>query len=421
MENKYPMTATTNFGLEEILAGELEKIGAEDIELMYKAVTFQGDLETMYRANLELRTALRILKPIAKFQIRNEQDLYDNTFAIEWNKYLTPDTTFAINVAMYSEKFTNSNFLAMKAKDAVVDQLRTAYDGKRPNVELDDPDLRLHFYINLDQCIVSLDSSGNSLHKRGYRIGQGVAPINEVLAAGMIMLAEWDGQCDFIDPMCGSGTMLMEAATIAHNIAPGILNDNFGFMKWNDFDKELWQKIHANAKAAEREFKHQIIGFDDSPKVVSIAKENIKNAELGWKALIKVKRFQTLTPEYLQALNVSNEGVIMMNPPYGERLVQDDIETLYKEIGDCLKLNFDGWTAWMISSNKAALKAVGLRTSKKLTLYNGPLECKFQRYDLYRGSRKSKYLNDPDYKPSEVRSRPQVDESEKKKKFITLG
>ncbi len=408
MENKYQMTATTNFGLEEILAGELKKIGAEDIEIMYRAVGFKGTKETMYRANLEIRTALRILKPIASFSIRNEIDLYKNTFAIEWDKMLTPETTFAINVAMHSENFTNSNYLAMKAKDAVVDQLRTVY-GKRPNVELDDPDLRMHFYINQDHCVVSLDSSGNSLHKRGYRIGQGLAPINEVLAAGMLMLAGWDGQCDFVDPMCGSGTMLMEAATIAHNIAPGILNNKFGFMNWGDFDESLWKKIYDNAKANEREFNHLIIGFDESPKAVKIAKDNIKNAELGWKVLIKVKKLQSLSPDYLQAMNVSGEGIIMINPPYGERLVQDDIEVLYKEIGNCLKLNFNGWTAWIISSNRSAMKSIGLSTNKKIVLFNGSLECRFQKYELYRGSRKKKNLDDPNYQPSEVQWKP-IDE-----------
>lgn len=384
-ENRFELIAKTSFGFEQLLAKELDLIGAEEIEVLNRAVSFSGTKETMYRANLELRTALRILKPIYSFRVRDEIELYRETKLFDWDKYLTPHTTFAINSAVHSENFNHENYVALKVKDAIVDQLRTIY-GKRPNVELENPDLRLHVHISGNDCTISLDSSGNSLHKRGYRIGQGLAPINEVLAAGMIMLTGWDGQSNFIDPMCGSGTFLMEAATIAYNIAPGIKIKEFGFMKWNDWDEDLWKSIVDNAKSRERDFEHTILGFDESPKAIKIAKDNIKNAELGWKILLKVKKLEKLQSDML-----TDGGVVMINPPYGERLKDSDIERLYKSIGDTLKQNFDGFSVWIISSNKGALKHIGLRTSKKLTLFNGSLECKFHNYEIYKGSKKSKY------------------------------
>lgn len=385
-ENRFELIAKTSFGLEQILADELIKIGAEDIEILNRAVAFTGSKETMYRANLELRTALRILKPIYSFQVHDEIELYRKTKQFDWDRYLNPKTTFAINSAVHSENFNHENYVALKVKDAIVDQLRTVF-GRRPDVDIMDPDLRLHVHINEETCTISLDSSGNSLHKRGYRIGQGIAPINEVLAAGMIMLTGWNGESDFIDPMCGSGTLLMEAATIAYNIAPGIKISEFGFMKWDDWDKDLWMKIVGDAKSRERDFQYKILGFDESLKAIKIAKDNIKNAELGWKILLKAKRLEDLTRESL-----TDGGTVIINPPYGERLNDLDTERLYKMIGDSLKQNFDGYSVWIISSNKESLKHIGLRTSKKLTLYNGSLECKFHNYQIYKGSKKSKYL-----------------------------
>jgi putative N6-adenine-specific DNA methylase len=385
-ENKFELIAKTSFGLEQILADELAKIGAEDIEILNRAVSFTGTKETMYRANLELRTALRILKPIYSFEVHDEIELYRETKKFDWDRYLNPKTTFAINSAVHSENFNHENYVALKVKDAIVDHLRTVY-GKRPDVDIIDPDLRLHVHINEETCTISLDSSGNSLHKRGYRIGQGLAPINEVLAAGMIMLTGWNGESDFIDPMCGSGTLLMEAATIAYNIAPGIKINEFGFMKWDDWDKDLWKNIVEDAKNRERDFQYKILGFDESPKAIKIAKDNIKNAELGWKILLKAKRLEELTREFL-----TDGGLVIINPPYGERLNDLDTERLYKMIGDSLKQNFEGYSVWIISSNKESLKHIGLRTSKKLTLYNGSLECKFHNYQIYKGSKKSKYL-----------------------------
>jgi putative N6-adenine-specific DNA methylase len=387
---KFEMTAKTVFALEPVLAGELAGIGAEDIKVLNRAVSFSGTKETMYRANLELRTALRILKPILSFCVHNETELYTETKRFAWDQYLTPRTTFAIDSFVHSENFNHANYVALKVKDAIVDQLRSVY-GLRPDVEIEHPDLRLNVHISDEQCTISLDSSGNSLHKRGYRIGQGLAPINEVLAAGMIMLTGWNGQSNFVDPMCGSGTFLMEAATIAYNIAPGLKIGEFGFMRWNDWDETLWKKIVDAARSRERAFEYTIVGFDESAEAIAIAKDNIKNAELGWKILVHAGKLQDLTPETLP-----DGGLVMINPPYGERFNTGDTEHLYKEIGDALKQNFNGFSAWIISSNKEALKHIGLKTSRKLLLYNGSLECKFHNYQLYKGSKKTKYQQTSD-------------------------
>jgi putative N6-adenine-specific DNA methylase len=317
--------------------------------------------------------------------VRDEIDLYRETKKFDWDMYLNPEMTFAINSAVHSEHFNHANYVALKVKDAIVDQLREVY-GRRPNVELINPDLRLHVHISGNQCTLLLDSSGDSLHKRGYRIGQGLAPINEVLAAGMILLTGWRGESDFVDPMCGSGTLLMEAATIAYNIAPGRLIEEFGFMKFEDFDEELWRDVVDSARSREREFEHKIFGFDADGRVIGIAKDNIKNAELGWKILIKKRSIEELERD-----DLGEGGIAIINPPYGERMRDDDVERLYHTIGDCLKRSFDGYSVWIISSNRDALKQIGLQTSRRMTLYNGSLECKFHRYDIYKGSRKAKY------------------------------
>ena len=386
--NIYELTAKTSYGLEQVLASELSTLGIEDMQINTRAITFKGTKETMYRANLELRTALRIFKTIHKFKVRDETELYRHAKEYDWDTILNPDMTFAIDSTVHSERFNHENYVALKVKDAIVDQLRSKF-GRRPNVDVINPDIRFHVHINNEnRCTISLDSSGSSLHKRGYRIGQIIAPVNEVLAAGMILLSGWDGQSDFVDPMCGSGTILMEAATIAYNIAPGIRIEEFGFMRWNDYEPDLWQKCLDGAKSREREFNHKILGFDESPKAIRIAKANIKNADLGWKILLKARQLEDLTPN-----DLTDGGTVIINPPYGERIDDIDIIPLYRSIGDSLKKNFEGYSVWIISSNKVALKEIGLRTSKKFTLFNGSLECKYHNYQIYKGSRKSKYLN----------------------------
>lgn len=380
------MTAKTFFGLEAVLADELKALGAEEITPMTRAVSFLGTQETLYRANLELRTALRILKPVLSFRVHDEKELYARTRRFAWNEYLTPKTTFAIDSSVHSPHFNHANYVALKVKDAIVDQLRSVY-GVRPDVELENPDLRLNVHIGADQCTISLDASGRSLHKRGYRIDQGLAPINEVLAAGMLLLAGWKGESNFIDPMCGSGTFLMEAASIARAVAPGMKSRDFAFLKWKDFDQALWNRVVENARARERAFMHTIMGFDSSGEAIAIAKENIRHA--GFNSMIELKkaRLQDVTSEALP----EGGGLVMLNPPYGERMDAGEATALYEQIGDALKRHFEGCSVWIISSNKEALKSIGLKTSRKLTLYNGALECKFHNYQIYQGSKKSKY------------------------------
>lgn len=386
-EERFEIIARTMYGLEQVLADEIANIGAEEITLLNRAVSFYGSKETLYRANYELRTALRVYKPIYKFNARNEKDLYSHSFKYPWENILNPRTTFAIDSTVYSEHFNHENYVALKVKDALVDKLRTKY-GSRPDVEIDMPDIRLHVHVSDDNVTISLDSSGSSLHKRGYRITQADAPMNEVLAAGMILLTGWKGDTDFIDPMCGSATILMEAATIAYNIAPGKKREHYSFFNWADWDPHLFDKICLEAEQRERESTIKIKGFDSSAKAISVSKDNIKNAGLGWKILLKQKEFESLNSE-----DIGNSGIVIINPPYGERIPIEEINDFYKSIGDTLKQNFDGFSVWIISSNKEAIKSIRLRTSKRLTLFNSQLECKYHNYQLYRGSKKSKYLN----------------------------
>jgi len=383
----YEMTAKTLFGLEDVLVEELRRIDAKDIVKLNRAVSFKGNKKTMYRANLELRTALRIYKPIHKFRVRNENELYKRTREFDWEGFLNKNTTIAIDSTVNSTNFNHENYVALKVKDAIVDKIRAKF-GARPNVDTDNPDYRLHVHISREDCTLSLDSSGNSLHKRGYRISQIHAPMNEVLAAGLIMLSGWDAQSNFVDPMCGSGTLIMEAATFAYNIAPNFLIKHFGFMNWADMDIELWNEIKEEANNRERDFGYKIFGLDESPKAIKITKENIKNSGLDWKVLIKLRKFEKIREDDIEG----NSGVVIINPPYGERLREDDIINLYSKIGDSLKQVFTGFNAWVISSNKEAMKHIGLKASRRLTLFNGSLECKFHKFEIYEGTRKKKWL-----------------------------
>jgi putative N6-adenine-specific DNA methylase len=382
-KNRFNLVAKTLFGLENILADELKSINAEEINALNRAVSFEGDIETLYKANIYLRTALRILKPITEFKARNENELYKNVYEINWKNYFSTKNSLAIDCVARSKYFKHSKYASLKVKDSIVDQFRKN-TGKRPSIDVDDPDIRIHVHIDQDNCTISLDSSADSLHKRGYRLEKTEAPLNEVLAAGMIMLSGWNGNTNFIDPMCGSGTLVIEAAMIAFNIAPGSLRDKFGFMKWNDYDRQLWSKIKREANEAVTNFDYKIEGYDKSLKSIKIAKENVKRAKLGKNILIELKTFENQIPP-------SRGGVLITNPPYGERLKQNDINNFYKSIGDKLKQDFKGFNAWILSSNKGAIKRIGLRPSKKITLYNGPLECKFHKFELYEGSRKRKY------------------------------
>lgn len=383
MENNFTMLAKTLFGFEDLLANELIQLGAQDVKQGVRSVSFSGDKGFMYKANLALRTAIKILKPIESFTVRGEQDLYDKVKAMPWEDYLKATGTLAIDATIHSDLFTNSLYIAQKTKDAIVDRFREQ-TGERPNVDLRFPDLKVNVHIDRQNCTISLDSSGDSLHKRGYKIATNIAPINEVLAAGIIMLSDWDGQSDFMDPMCGSGTILIEAAMIACNIPPNLMRKEFAFERWQDWDVDLFEKIEESLLSKTRDFHHKIIGYDKAPSAVSKAKENIKNAQL--EDFIEVKH-----EDFFKTQKGGHEKLHMVfNPPYGERL-NLDMESFYKDIGDTLKQNYPGTDAWFITSNLDALKHVGLRPSRKIHLFNAKLEARLVKYVMYEGSKKAKY------------------------------
>ncbi|MBC34490.1 MAG: RNA methyltransferase [Bacteroidetes bacterium] len=374
------MIAKTFFGLEAELAKELRAIGATDIEEISRAVSFKGNLEVMYKANYLCYTALRILKPIKTFEVRDENELYQKVKEIKWWDYMEVDQTLAINAVVNHSKITHSQYASLKTKDAIADGFREKF-RRRPSVDLDNPDLRINVHIHKDSCTLSLDSSGSSLHKRGYRSIVDKAPLNEVLAAGLLKLSDWNGQTNFYDPMSGSGTLLIEAAMQARNIPAGNYRTEFGFMGWKDYDEELWNKIVKEASNNIREFDHKIIGTDQSMKAVNFAKRNVRSARFEKYISIQRSRMQNFE------LPIS-EGLLVTNPPYGERLEEDDIIELYKMMGDQFKQKFQGFNAWIFSGNMDALKFVGLRPSRKIHMYNGAIECRFAKFEIYKGSKK---------------------------------
>ncbi len=385
MNNNFKMVAKTMFGFEEILAKEIRNLGCMNVTEGIRSVTFEGDTGFMYKANLCLRTAIKIIKPIHTFSVRNEDELYKKIYAIEWSEFLSLDTTFAIDTTVNSDNFTHSLYVSQKVKDAIVDKFRDR-DGSRPNVDVKTPDVRINIHINDEFCTVSLDSSGRSLHHRGYRTATNIAPINEVLAAGLLLLSGWDGQCDFLDPMCGSGTLLTEAAMIACNIPANINRKGFAFEKWHDFDQDLYDKILEVSLNKAREFHHKIVGYDKAPSAVRKAQDNIENANLSEYISVERKNFFK-TEKFTE-----NKLHMVFNPPYGERLSLD-MEEFYAAIGDTLKQNYPGTEAWFITSNLDALKHVGLRTSKKIKVFNSHLESRLVKYVMYEGSKKAKHQN----------------------------
>ncbi len=377
------MLAKTFKGLEEVLAQELIELGANDVQLERRAVSFRGDKALLYRANFCLRTAIRILVPIKTDKLKAkgskpEDQVYEIAKSIDWSRFMTVDNTFVIDATVYSEFFHNSLFVTYRVKDAIVDYW-SEKTGKRPNVNAQNPDIRINLHIGNDLLTLSLDSSGESLHKRGYRVATTEAPINEVLAAGMLRMAGWHGQSDFYDPMCGSGTLIIEAALMARNIAPGVFRQSYAFEKWPDFDADLWNDIY-NDDSQEREFTHRIYGSDASFYAIRQATKNVKSAGVQHDIELKQIRLEELQ---------GGKGLIMMNPPYGERLKSNkEMEDLYSAIGTALKHHFVDSTAWIISSNAAAMKCIGLKPSKKYHLLNGELDCQFNKYELFQGKRK---------------------------------
>lgn len=383
LNTTFNIVAKTQQGLEPLLAKELEILGASNIEQHKRAVSFDGDKALLYKANLYLRTALRILIPIHRFEAVNEQELYNGVKEVNWEQYMDVDGTLAIEASTNSDLFNHTQYISQKTKDAIVDQFREKY-GVRPSVDINRPDLRLNLHIYQHQCTLSLDSSGESLHRRGYRADANLAPLNEVTAAALILHSGWNGEGIFMDCMCGSGTILIEAAMFAKNIPPNINRERFGFEGWKDFDATLWKKIKDEALAGIRETNARFIGNDAVFKVIEIARNNARKAGLEGVIELTNKRFEEQT-----APEPTNGGIVIMNPPYGERLDVGEIGAFYKMMGDKFKKDFSGYDVWILSSNKEALKKVGLAASKRLVVWNSQLECKFHKFEMYRGTKRT--------------------------------
>jgi len=384
MKTNFRLIAKTLFGLEEVLAAEISKIGGRNIRTMVRSVEFDADERMLYRANLWCRTATRILMPISTFKVMGDKDLYRGVSRIDWLTYLKPGSTLAVDPMVSHSVFNNSQYVAQKTKDAIVDQIRRK-TGKRPSVDLKNPDLRINLHIHEDKATLSLDSSGEPLHRRGYRIVGGPAPLNESLAAGIIYLTGWNGASCLIDPMCGSGTFIIEAALMARNIAPGLIRKDFGFLRWHSFSEELFQK---EVKLAKKKINPPsgiiMAGFDISKKSIEVARENASRAGIGDDVSFAKMEMANVKPSF-------ESGVVILNPPYGERLSIEDTNSLYAMIGDTLKQRFDGFEAFIFTGNMGAIKKIGLRASLRIKLYNGPIECRLLKYQLYRGSKKKKY------------------------------
>lgn len=388
MSEQFEMIAKTFQGLEEVLAEELTDLGANDIQIGRRMVAFSGDKEMMYKANFCLRTAIRILKPIKQFKAKNADEVYEQIKAIAWEEILDVNKTFAVDAVVFSEEFRHSKFVAYKVKDAIVDYFRDL-NGKRPSVRINRPDVLLNIHIAQTTCTLSLDSSGESLHRRGYRQEAVEAPLNEVLAAGMILMTGWKGDCDLIDPMCGSGTIPIEAALIARNIAPGVFRKEFAFEKWVDFDQEMFDTIY-NDDSQEREFTHRIYGYDNSPQANEIAIRNVKAAGVSKEIRLKLQPFQ-------QFEQPAEKAILITNPPYGERISTNDLLGLYQMIGERLKHAFIGNDAWILSYREECFDQIGLKPNRRIPLFNGALECEFRKYQLFDGKYKE-YKSDENSK-----------------------
>jgi len=380
----FRMIAKTLFGLEDILAGELAALGANDVKPMNRSVEFYGGKKLLYKANLWCRTATRILKPIFNFKAADENELYNKVLRIDWRDYLGLDQTFAIDALINQSGFDNSLYVAQKTKDAIADHFRKK-TGRRPSVNLKNPDIRINIYIYGDECTIALDSSGEPLFKRGYRSKTGEAPLNEVLAAGIVAHSGWDRKSPFVDAMCGSGTIVIEAALLARNIAPGLNRDTYGFMNWPDYDLNIFQRICLEArKEILPKLDFEMVGSDQVSKQVEEAAANARKAGVGRDIVFKQSVIADLVPPPPPA-------VLIINPPYGERMSVADIRTFYQSIGDTLKNNFNGYDAFIFTGNLAAAKFFGLRTSRRIEMYNGPIECRLLKFEMYQGSRKTKY------------------------------
>lgn len=406
MNQQSELIAKTFQGLEEVLAQELTELGADNIEIGRRMVSFTGDKEMMYRANFCLRTAIRILKPIKHFTAQNADEVYDAVKSIEWTDFLNNTDSFAVDAVVFSETFRHSKFVAYKVKDAIVDYFRER-TGNRPSVRINNPDLAINIHIAENQCTLSLDSSGESLHRRGYRQEQVEAPLNEVLAAGMILMTGWRGECDLIDPMCGSGTIPIEAALIARNIAPGIFRKQYAFEKWGDFDQDLFDSVY-NDDSQEREFNHTIYAYDIDPKAIAIAIQNAKMAGATKHIEFKVQSFQHFEQP-------KEKSILITNPPYGERITSNDLTGLYAMIGERLKHAFLGGDAWILSYKEESFNSIGLKPSGRIKLFNGPLACELRKYEIFDGTYKTFRKEGNERNPYRKRSREYPNTDRKRK------
>lgn len=377
-KNKFDISVKTIQHFEDLLADELFKLGAGDIKKGKRIVYCTGDMELLYKANYCLRTAMRVLIPVVEFEINTADEIYEKALRTDWTQYLDVDRTFAIDPNVRSVLYKHEHYASLKLKDAVADVFKKK-QGRRPDVNPENPDVLFHLHINENNVSISLDSSGTSLNRRGYRLSGGFSPLNEVLAAGMVMLTGWDGQNDFYDPMCGSATIALEAHMIAANIPAGYLREEFAFMKWNNFDKGLWNNVKSGCDEQIRDYPGSIYAADNDPNQLKIAANNIQAAEFEDDINLGLLDFFDLMPQ-------SESGVLVINPPYGERIDQHDITELYRSIGDHLKKNWPGHACWIISSNMDAIKRIGLKPSKKFNVLNGTLQCQFMRFDLFSGS-----------------------------------
>lgn len=393
---EFEMIAKTFQGLEEILAKELIELGANGVAIGNRMVSFRGDKALMYKANLQLRTAIRILKPFRHFKANDADEVYDICRKINWEEYMSLTDSFAVDAVVYSEDFKHSKFVAYRVKDAIADYFRDKYN-KRPNVSVANPDLTFHIHISHDHCSLSLDSSGESLHKRGYRQEAMEAPLNEVLAAGMILMSGWDGQSDFVDPMCGSGTIPIEAALIARNMAPGLFRSHFAFERWKDFDRDLFEEIY-NDDSAERPFEYSIKGYDKDPKAILTAKRNAKAAGLLDIIHFEQRDIKDFAP-------VAERTVMITNPPYGERLTDDNLLGLYETIGERLKHALIGGEAWIISYHYECFDKIGLKPSAKIPLFNGALPCELRKYEIFDGKYEQFRSDDRHFKKDDLPTR----------------
>ena len=377
----YTIVVKTLFGLEEVLVKELEDLGIKDVKVLRRAVEFEGDLSDVYKCNLHLRCALSVLVKIGQERVKNEEQLYKYVYSIDWNEYFDLRKTIAVSVVTVSETMNHSLFLEQKTKDAVVDYFRDKF-GDRPNVDIKKPDVKISIYLTDDTCNLYLDSSGQALYFRGFDKEIGEASINECLASGIIKLSGWDFKSDFLDPMCGSGTFLTEAYMMACNMPAGIKRKQFSFMNWKNFDSIEWKKILADAKTNICDSKASISGYDLNPEAVLLAKNNLYKLD-------KANTVKVSVCDFFDSKALSENGIIFSNPPYGTRIQLDDANDFYKSIGNKLKFDYAGYTAWIISSDMVAIKFIGMKPDKKLILFNGQLECKLHKYTIYRGSKKN--------------------------------